>query len=131
MTKAILIALFSFGLFAFENIDATQANIKSLQQEGITIVDIRRKSEWIETGIVEGVKTLTFFNKDGGYNAGKFLKELDKIIDKNKRFAIICRTSSRTKTIAPFLDQQGYKVINLAGGITKFRQSGGRFARYK
>lgn len=85
---------------------------------GMTIVDIRTQPEWVQTGIVKGAKTITFFDERGQYDARVFLNELDKVVDKNKTFAIICRTGRRTGLITPFLHKEGYSVINLKGGIT-------------
>lgn len=87
-------------------------------RKDIPIIDIRTKPEWVQTGIVKGAKTITFFDERGQYNAQAFLNELDKVIDKSKPFGIICRTGRRTGLITPFLDKEGYRVINLKGGIT-------------
>lgn len=92
--------------------------------KNMTIIDIRTKPEWIQTGIVKGAETITFFDGKGQYDANKFLRELDKVVDKSKEFAIICRTGRRTGIIAPFLSKNGYKVINLKGGITHLPKIG-------
>jgi rhodanese-related sulfurtransferase len=84
----------------------------------IPVIDIRTPGEWQLTGIVDGSKTLMFFDEQGNHDADRFLRELDAIVDKDKPFAIICRTGRRTGIVATFLDQQGYRVIDLTGGIT-------------
>ena len=83
----------------------------------ITIVDIRTEGEWRQTGIVAGSKTITFFDENGKYDAAIFFQQLDRVVDKNVEFAIICRSGRRTRVAAQILVQNGYKVIDLKGGI--------------
>ena len=42
----------------YSNID--NAKLKELVNQGVVLVDIRRKEEWQQTGVVEGSKTITF-----------------------------------------------------------------------
>ena len=83
----------------------------------ITIIDIRTKPEWHQTGIVKGSKTITFFDAAGEYDYNNFLRQLNQVIDKNEEFAIICRSGARTRVAAQLLTQNGYKVIDLKGGV--------------
>jgi len=84
----------------------------------IPIIDIRTEGEWADTGILDGVIPITFFDEMGQYDLDDFLEKLHKIIgDKSKQFALICRTGSRTGQITSFLNKQGYKGINLQGGM--------------
>jgi len=84
----------------------------------IPIVDIRTQPEWVETGILKGAIPIMFFNEQGDYNVQAFLEKLNKKVDTKKQFAIICRTSSRTKIVADFLSKQmKYNVVDLKGGM--------------
>jgi len=104
----------------------------AVRKTGIKIIDIRTEPEWVQTGIVKDSYTLTFFDKNGGYDAGKFLRELDKIVGKSETFGIICRTGNRTTTVAKFLREQGYtNVINFLGGVTQAAKNGVEFEPYK
>ncbi len=86
------------------------------------IVDIRTPREWRETGLLKGAIPIMFFNERGGYDLEGFLKELHAKVDTTKPFALICRSGSRTMTIAKYLsDQYGYKIINLQGGMNIVR----------
>jgi rhodanese-related sulfurtransferase len=88
-------------------------------QKDFPTIDIRTEGEWYQTGILENSHTLTFFDEMGQYNIEDFLEKLHNIIgDKSNKFLLICRTGSRTGQIAHYLSQQGYNVVNLAGGIT-------------
>ncbi len=111
----------SFIWAELRQVDASEAIIKS----GIPIVDIRTKPEWQETGVIKNSLLITFFDEQGRYDAQAFLKELEKQhITKDKEFALICRTGNRTSAIAGFLSQQGYKVVNLQGGIKRLISQG-------
>jgi rhodanese-related sulfurtransferase len=98
----------------------------------LKIIDIRTLPEWKESGIVKGSYTIEFFNQQGGYDVNKFTAELNKVVKKGEKFAIICRTGSRTSAIASFLsDKLGYNLINLKGGITKLIREGYKTQAYK
>jgi len=117
MKKIIfLIILFSFS-FAFENIEATQKNIIKLHKQNITIIDIRTPSEWKATGTIPFAKKITFFTKYGINRKFIELLRLNKL-DKNSKFAIICRTGHRSKVASEILEKNGFKyIINLQGGM--------------
>ena len=104
------------------NIEVTPAFIKNTK---VKVIDVRTQGEWIETGIVRGSYTLTFFDERGNYNIDNFLAQLDTIVKKDEKFALICRTGSRTSMISNFLGKKlKYNVINLKGGIMKLFKEG-------
>ena len=115
-----LIFLSSFLFADLRNVEVDEAVVKS----GITVVDIRTKPEWADTGVVKGAVLLTFFDVQGRYDVDAFLKELDKHVSKDKEFALICRTGSRTSAVSDLLSKQGYKVVNLRGGMKLLLQKG-------
>jgi rhodanese-related sulfurtransferase len=123
------LALFLSSLFAeLSQIDVTPEFIKETK---LKIIDIRTKSEWIETGIVKGSYTITFFDEKGDYNIELFLDSLDKIVKKGEKFALICRTGSRTGMISEFLGKKlDYNVVNLRGGIKKLFIEGFKSEKY-
>jgi len=113
--------LFSSLLMAeLRHVDVNEEIVKS----GIKIIDIRTSPEWKETGIVENSIPITFFDEQGRYNAETFLNELTKHVKKEREFALICRTGNRTVAVSEFLSKQGYKVINLKGGIKRLISQG-------
>lgn len=83
----------------------------------ITIIDIRTEAEWRQTGIVAGSRTITFFDENGSYDLATFLQQLDRVVNRNEEFAIICRSGRRTRVAAQILTKKGYKVIDLKGGV--------------
>lgn len=118
---SLIIALFSTFLFAeLRHIDVDQNIVKS----GIKIIDIRTEPEWRETGLVENAIPITFFDEQGRYDAQAFVNELNKHVKKDREFALICRTGNRTVAVSEFLSKQGYKVVNLKGGIKRLMSQG-------
>ncbi|PLX70145.1 MAG: rhodanese-like domain-containing protein [Denitrovibrio sp.] len=104
----------------------------ALYKTGITIIDIRTKPEWQQTGIIKGSKTLTFFDEKGNYNATDFLNKLSRIVQKDEAFAIICRSGNRTTVVSKFLKESGYpRVINLLGGVKQAAKNGIKFEKYR
>ena len=85
------------------NIDNEQ--IKNCQKK-YSIVDIRRSSEWEQTGVVPKSILLTFFDKNGKYNFNEWYANLRPKINKEKPVILICRTGRRTKIIAEMMDSR-------------------------
>lgn len=114
------LAFFSL-LLAFTTLtaDYTRQPIdQKLVDSKIKIIDIRTPSEWKTTGLVKGSIPITFFDEQGNYNAEVFLKQLNKVVKKEEKFALICNSGNRTQVVGTFLGkQQGYNVIDLQGGI--------------
>lgn len=116
MKKTLLsLLLLSASLFAtIVNEEASQ----QLLDSKTPIVDIRTPAEWKETGLLKGSIPIMLFDEKGNYDLKDFLEKLNKVVDTKKQFAIICRTGSRTRVLAPFLSQKlNYDVINIKSGI--------------
>ncbi len=125
--KIILIINVLVASFAFSDvIEIGNIELKSLLQKNIPLIDIRRKDEWKSTGIVENSILMTFFDKNGKANTNEWLKELNKIANKNDPVILICRTGRRTGIISKFLSEKvGYKLIyDVTDGITDWIKKG-------
>ncbi len=130
MKKIIFVCLlFVSSLFAeFKNETLSQ----KLLDSKIPIIDIRTPAEWKQTGIVKDSITLMFFDEKGNYNLNNFITELNKKIDTNKPFALLCRTGRRTKIVSAYLSKElNYKVTNIFGGITYPQMKNPPFVPYK
>jgi rhodanese-related sulfurtransferase len=99
--------------------DVSNNELKSLLNDGVTLVDIRRPEEWKQTGIVEGSKKLTFFFASGRVNPN-FMPQIEAMVAKDQPVALICRTGNRTRAASEFLAKgMGYThVYNVKHGIT-------------
>ena len=102
-------------------VDVNNKQITELSQNNIPIVDIRRSSEWDQTGIIPNSILLTFFDKEGKDNLDEWYEKLRLQVDVDKPIILICRTGRRTSIIAKMMDKKFDKVIyNAKGGITSW-----------
>ena len=108
--------------FAFaEVVNVNNEQIRELSKKNIPIVDIRRSSEWEQTGVVPKSILLTFFDKNGKYNFDKWYSNLRLKINEGKPIILICRTGRRTKIIAEMMDKKLDNLIyNAQNGITSW-----------
>jgi rhodanese-related sulfurtransferase len=105
--------------------ELNNAELKTLLDEGATLVDVRRPDEWRETGVVEGSHLLTAFDERGNF-VRSFPGELEKLVGQDEKVVIICRVGNRTGMLARAMAQQaGYeKVYNVTDGITAWIEAG-------
>jgi rhodanese-related sulfurtransferase len=122
-----LIKIFLSFIILSTTLLATMSNqypSQKILNSKIPIVDIRTPGEWVETGIVKGAITIMFFDEKGRYNINKFLTELNAKVNTKKKFALICRTGSRTRMISEYLSKElNYNVINLQGGMMYMKRA--------
>ena len=86
----------------------------------MVVVDIRTPSEWKQTGIIKGSKTIEFFKADGSVDFIAFMKELTKYVTTSKQpFIRYCAHANRTRTLGNFLFKAGIAetIYDLKGGI--------------
>ena len=103
-------------------INVNNGQIKELSKNNIPIVDIRRSSEWDQTGVVPESILLTFFDKEGRYNFDEWYEKLRLEIDEGKPIILICRTGRRTKIIAKMMEIKKFDnvIYNAKSGITSW-----------
>ena len=109
--------------FAFADIiNVNNKQIKELSKNNIPIVDVRRSSEWDQTGVVPESILLTFFDKEGNYNYDEWYEKLRLEIDEGKPIVLICRTGRRTAIIAKMMEIKEYDnvIYNAKSGITSW-----------
>ena len=126
MLIRLFIVFISFFLtikFTFADIvDVNNEQIKELSKNNILIVDVRRSSEWDQTGVVPKSILLTFFDKEGNYNYDEWYEKLLLEIDEGKPIILICRTGRRTKIIAKMMEIKKFDniIYNAKHGITSW-----------
>ena len=103
-------------------VDVNNEQIKELLKNNISIVDIRRSSEWDQTGVVPKSILLTFFDKEGNYNYDEWYEKLRLEIDEGKPIILICRTGRRTAIIAKMMEIKKFDnvIYNAKRGITSW-----------
>ena len=113
--------LFSVKLAYAEVVNVNNEQILELSKKNVPIIDIRRSSEWEQTGVVPKSILLTFFDKNGKYNFEKWYSNLNLKVEQGKPIILICRTGRRTRIIAEMMDKKlGYMVYNAKNGITSW-----------
>lgn len=107
----------------YTNVDNQQ--LKTLQAQGIPVYDIRRTDEWLQTGVIEGSRRLTFVD-DKGRVMPDFVEKFTQAVGKNDPVILICRTGSRSDTLSRALvEQLGYtRIYNVKNGITRWISDG-------
>ena len=128
MKRVILIILLTVisATAKAEIVEIDNEELNSLIEMKIPIIDIRRKEEWQQTGIVAGSYLMTFFDKEGKADVTRWLQELEVVASKKDPFILICRTGRRTGIVAKFLSEKlGYKkVYDVTDGITEWIKKG-------
>ena len=108
--------------FAFaEVVDVNNEEIVKLSNINIPIVDVRRSSEWVQTGVIPNSVLLTFFDKDGNYNFDKWYEKLQLEINEGDPIILICRSGKRSKIVANMIDKESDIIIyNAQSGINSW-----------
>ena len=92
--------------------------LQSLLNAGVPVIDVRRADEWAELGIVEGSHLMTFFDKEGRYDAKAWFDTFSNKVDTDQPFVLICHSGTRTSIIGKWLGKQLDEVYHLEDGIT-------------
>ena len=128
---ALVLGMVSSAVADIKEID--NAALEELIKKGVAVIDVRRVDEWQATGVIEGVHPLTFFDKQGRYDANKWLQEIDKIAPNGEPIVLICARGVRSKNIADLLDKRlGFeKVHNHTLGMFDWIGSGRPVVEFK
>ncbi|MDQ0220289.1 rhodanese-like domain-containing protein [Peribacillus cavernae] len=74
--------------------------------EELELVDVREDDE-VQHGMIEGAKHIRMSE----------IPENLEYFDKDKEYIFICRSGGRSQNVCYYLQDQGYKVRNMAGGM--------------
>ena len=77
--------------------------------EELHLVDVREDEE-IEMGKIKQAEHIRM---------GDIPENLDKL-DKDKEYIVICRSGRRSENVCHYLQDQGYKVRNMVGGMLEW-----------
>ena len=117
------VELISFSPPPYSNIGNEE--LQALLKRGVKIVDIRRKDEWAETGVVKSSKLLTAFDQ-GGQFVRTFPGDFQAFAKPNEEVILICRTGNRSAVLSQVLaEQAGYtQIYNVKDGIVEWLKAG-------
>lgn len=76
----------------------------------IELIDIREPYEY-KSGSIHTAKNIPM---------GNLLDNPEKYLMKNKTYYIICQSGGRSGRATKILKQQGYQVVNVAGGVGSY-----------
>ncbi|MGG0410757.1 rhodanese-like domain-containing protein [Peribacillus simplex] len=77
--------------------------------EALELVDVREDEE-VQEGMIEGAKHIRM--NDIPANLDYF--------DKEKEYIFICRSGRRSENVCHYLQEQGYQVANMVGGMLEW-----------
>ncbi|SUV09451.1 rhodanese-like domain-containing protein [Cytobacillus firmus] len=89
-----------------EEITTEELQKKLEAGEKLELVDVREDEE-VAAGMIPGARHIRM---------GTIPENLDKF-DKDTEYIIICRSGGRSGNVCHYLQEQGYKVRNMAGGM--------------
>ncbi len=119
----IIIAIAAVAVvFIYRNMNSnfTTMNANDFEQaikdENVIVVDVRTADEYSGGHIPNAI------NID--VKRAGFLYEVDEKLSKDKTIAVYCQGGVRSRKAATLLSDDGYTVINLAGGISEWKGAG-------
>ena len=98
----------------FENADV-KAFSELIEDSSVVLLDVRTASEFAE-GHIEGA-----INIDQGQS--DFMEKAKAALPTDKKIAIYCRSGRRSANAAGKLAAEGYRCVNLKGGIVAWKEA--------
>ncbi|MGJ9457442.1 rhodanese-like domain-containing protein [Oceanobacillus sp. CF4.6] len=80
-----------------------------MNKDNIVVIDVREDEE-VAQGIIEKAKHIPLGE----------IPEAASELDKNKDYILVCRSGARSMNASKYLNEQGFKVINMKGGMLKW-----------
>ncbi len=120
MKKMITCLLAAFGLTTgccsqnYENADS-EGFAELITKPDVVLLDVRTADEFKE-GHIENALNIDVKQDD--------FMEKTKALPKDKTIAVYCRSGKRSANAADKLASEGYKVVNLLGGIIAWKDGG-------
>jgi len=120
MKKMITCLLAAFGLTTgccsqnYENADS-EGFAELITKPDVVLLDVRTADEFKE-GHIENALNIDLKQDD--------FMEKTKVLPQDKTIAVYCRSGKRSANAADKLASEGYKVVNLLGGIIAWKDGG-------
>ena len=112
---AMLVLNTACGQKNFEDADV-QVFSELIEDSCVIVLDVRTPSEFAEGHIANAV------NIDQGQS--DFIEKTRAALPTDKRIAIYCRSGRRSANAAGRLAAEGYRCVNLKGGIIAWKEAG-------
>jgi rhodanese-related sulfurtransferase len=98
----------------FENTDV-QGFAELVADTNVVVLDVRTASEFAE-GHLEGAINIDYQQSD-------FVEKATATLPHDKKIAVYCRSGRRSAGAAGKLGDNGYKLVNLKGGIIAWKEA--------
>jgi len=98
----------------FENVDV-QGFAELIADTNVVVLDVRTVDEFKE-GHIEGAVNIDQAQSD-------FIEQVKAAIPTDKTIAVYCRSGRRSANAAGKLAAEGYKCVNLKGGIIAWKEA--------
>ena len=100
----------------FENADVNEF-AELVADTNVVVLDVRTASEFAEGHLERAI------NID--YHQGDFVEKAKATLPLDKKIAVYCRSGRRSAGAAGKLADEGYKLVNLKGGIIAWKEAEG------
>jgi len=116
--KLIFTFLISTKLAFADIVNVNNSQIIDLSNNNVPIIDVRRSSEWEQTGVIPNSILLTFFDDEGNYDYNQWYTKLLSEINTEEQIILICRSGKRSKAIAEMMNSKlDIRIYNAKNGI--------------
>ncbi len=121
MKKIITCLLATLGLTTacgqanYEDVDVKGFS-ELIEDSGVVLLDVRTATEYAE-GHIEGAVLIDQSQSD-------FVEKVKAATHADKKIAVYCRSGRRSASAANRLAAEGYKCVNLKGGISAWKEAG-------
>ena len=117
----IIVCLLTAKFVFAEVIDVNNEEMIKLSNVNIPIVDVRRSSEWDQTGVIPNSILLTFFDEEANYNFDEWYEKLQLEINVTDPIILICRSGYRSKIVANMMDKEfNTTIYNAQSGMNSW-----------
>ncbi|MGE6259410.1 rhodanese-like domain-containing protein [Heyndrickxia sporothermodurans] len=90
----------------YPTITTEEVKVKLAKGEALHLIDVREDDEVAE-GMIAEAKHIPM---------GEIPESLDQL-DKSTEYIMVCRSGGRSGRVCEFLQEHGYKVVNMEGGM--------------
>ena len=102
------------GQHNFENTDVN-GFAELIADTNVVVLDVRTASEFAEGHIKRAI------NID--YQQSDFVEKAKTTLTQERKIAVYCRSGRRSAGAAGLLGEEGYKLVNLKGGIIAWKEA--------
>ncbi|WP_246941392.1 rhodanese-like domain-containing protein [Bacillus pinisoli] len=90
-------------------ITTSELQEKLAKGENVELIDVRENEE-VAQGVIPGVKHIPM---------GQIPERMSEL-DPDKEYIFICRSGRRSENVCYYLQDQGYKCVNMVGGMLEW-----------